>query len=55
MTFDRMSGGHAFDFSAGVCQRCGMTREHYQDNGKPPCTAKKPKTRERISIDDELG
>jgi hypothetical protein len=33
MTFDRTSGGHAFDFSAGVCQRCRMTREHYEDNG----------------------
>jgi hypothetical protein len=52
MTFDRMSGGHAFDFDAGVCQRCGMTRKHYQDNGEPRCTGRKSDTAERISIDE---
>jgi hypothetical protein len=53
MTFDRRSGNHAFDFDAGVCQFCGMTREYYEDNGKPLCTGKKSETRERLPIPDE--
>jgi hypothetical protein len=52
MTFDRSSGGHAFDFSAGVCERCGMTREYFQDNGEPRCSGNKSEMRERIPIDD---
>jgi hypothetical protein len=41
MSFDRRAGGHAFDFDAGVCARCGMTREHYQDHAQPPCPGTK--------------
>ncbi len=37
MPFNRQAGGHAFDFSTEKCVKCGMTREHFQDNGKPPC------------------
>jgi hypothetical protein len=40
MTFDRQSGGHAFDFDRGVCVRCGMTREQYEDSGEPRCKGK---------------
>ena len=39
MRFDRQAKGHAFDFDRGVCVRCGMTREKYQDSGEPKCTA----------------
>jgi hypothetical protein len=40
MAFDRQAGGHAFDFSREVCLKCGMTREHFEDNGKPACKGK---------------
>jgi hypothetical protein len=40
VAFDRRAGGHAFDFDREVCVKCGMSREHYQDNGKPPCKGK---------------
>jgi ribosomal protein L37E len=40
MVFDRRAGGHAFNFSSGVCAKCGMTREHFQDNDKPACKGK---------------
>ena len=33
----RRAGGHAFDFDCDVCVRCGMTRPHFDDNGRPPC------------------
>ena len=41
MVFDRSSGGHAFGVSTGVCAKCSMTREHYEDNGEPRCTGGK--------------
>ena len=37
MAFDRQAGGHAFDFNRGVCEKCGMTREQFEDNGEPRC------------------
>jgi hypothetical protein len=40
MAFDRRAGGHSFDFSRDVCAKCGMTRELFEDNGKPPCQGK---------------
>jgi len=54
MPFDREAGGHAFDFDRDVCVKCGMSREKYQDNGKPPCKGKKQedKPREPIQIDE---
>jgi hypothetical protein len=52
MAFDPMSGGHAFDRSTDRCQRCDMTRRHYQDNDNPRCTGEKPESREFL-IDDE--
>jgi hypothetical protein len=53
MAFDRTSGGHRFDFSSGVCHRCGMTREHYEDNGKPICRGKPADRRKRqFAIED---
>jgi hypothetical protein len=41
MAFDRRAGGHAFSFDAGVCAKCEMTREYYEDNGKPRCTGRR--------------
>lgn len=41
MAFNRQEGGHAFDFDRGVCARCGITRERYEDSGKPKCTGKR--------------
>lgn len=38
MPFDRQAGRHAFDLERGVCARCGMSREHFQDNGEPACS-----------------
>jgi ribosomal protein L37E len=43
MAFDRRAGGHAFDFDREVCVKCGMSREYYEDNGKPPCRGKPEK------------
>jgi len=55
MAFNRNAGGHAFDFSTGVCAKCDMTREHYEDNGQPACIGCKPAKREafRVPNDDE--
>jgi hypothetical protein len=53
VAFDRKSGNHRFDFDAGVCQRCGMTCEHHEDNGRPVYTGKQPKELERIRVLNE--
>jgi hypothetical protein len=37
MTFKRNAQGHAFDFDRGVCGKCGMTREQFQDSDEPVC------------------
>jgi hypothetical protein len=34
---DKPENGHIFDFDTDKCKKCGMTREHYEDNGKPAC------------------
>jgi len=47
MPFDRRAGGHAFDFHRGVCVKCGMTREYYQDNGEPVCSGRAEASRRR--------
>jgi hypothetical protein len=52
MAFDRRAGGHAFDFDREVCVKCGMTREFYQDNGKPPCKGKPEPTKNILPVDD---
>jgi len=39
MALNRTEGGHAFDFDRDVCVRCGMSREKYEDSGRPRCTA----------------
>lgn len=46
MALDRRAGGHAFDFSTMACVRCGMPREHYDDNVEPRCTRVKPSRRQ---------
>lgn len=38
---DGQAGGHAFDFDREVCVKCGMSRERFEDNGKPPCLGRK--------------
>ena len=38
MVFNRTAGGHAFDFDRGVCLKCGITRERYEDSGEPRCS-----------------
>jgi hypothetical protein len=53
VAFDRNAGGHGWDFSTGVCGKCDMTREYYQDHGKPVPTARKPEKRERLRIEDD--
>jgi hypothetical protein len=50
MAFDRMAGGHRFDFSRGVCHRCEMTREYFEDNGRPPCTGQPPEKKTRLVV-----
>jgi hypothetical protein len=37
----RLENGHAFDFEADKCVKCGMSRERYDDNGKPACKGQK--------------
>lgn len=34
----KSEGGHHFDFDTDKCTKCGMTRETYEDNGRPACT-----------------
>lgn len=41
MSYHRRSGGHDFDFDTGVCTKCGLTGEHYRDNGKPTCSGRR--------------
>jgi hypothetical protein len=53
MALAHNAGNHAFGFTNGVCQKCGMTCEYLQDNGKPTCTGQKPKEPVRIPIDGE--
>jgi hypothetical protein len=53
MVFDRNAKGHAFDFSRGVCVKCGMNREHYQDNGQPQCTGRMPDPKIRVPVEEE--
>ncbi len=33
-----LENGHAFDEIRGVCVKCGMAQEQYDDGGKPRCT-----------------
>jgi hypothetical protein len=37
MPFDRQAGRHEFDLISKKCNKCGMTREHYEEHGKRPC------------------
>lgn len=37
MAFNRMADEHRFNFSRGVCVKCGMVRKYFQDNGEPGC------------------
>lgn len=53
MAFDRMAGNHRFGFSDGVCVKCGMTREYFEDHGKPACTGQKPEKREPLPIEND--
>lgn len=47
-------GEHHFDFDRDVCVKCGMTRNQYDDTGKPPCTRKmRPDQREQQAVFDD--
>ena len=52
MAFKRNAGGHAFDFSTGVCAKCDMTAEYFRDNKEPACTGRKPDKREPFRVPD---
>jgi hypothetical protein len=53
MASDRQSGGHYFDFSTELCVKCGMNREHYEDNGKPRCAGKMPGSRTPVAVRED--
>ena len=57
MALDRNAGGHAFDFDRDVCMKCGMTRQHFEDNDEPPCTGRRdqsgPARHGNQPVDDE--
>lgn len=55
MGFDRMAGGHRFDFSGEVCVRCRISREKFEDNGRPRCTGRPPERRERFTVPPDDG
>jgi hypothetical protein len=38
-TMPNNKNGHTFDFDTDVCTKCGMSREAYEDTGKPACKA----------------
>jgi hypothetical protein len=40
VAFDRQSDGHVFDLVYKKCERCGMTRENYEERGKLPCSGR---------------
>jgi hypothetical protein len=42
MALDRFAGGHDFGVSDVVCSKCGMSREEYENTGKPRCKGKAP-------------
>jgi hypothetical protein len=41
MSAPKLENGHIFNFDTEKCENCGMTREHYEDNGKPTCKVKR--------------
>jgi hypothetical protein len=53
MPFNRNAGGDAFRFSDDVCDKCGMTRPYFEDNGEPRCTGQKPEPLENIRDEDD--
>jgi hypothetical protein len=55
MAFDRMAGGHRFDFSRGVCHLCGMLREKFEDRGRPRFTGKPPDEKIRLTAPPDDG
>jgi hypothetical protein len=42
MALDRFAGEHDFGLSDVVCSKCGMSREEYENTGKPRCKGKAP-------------
>jgi hypothetical protein len=53
MPLNRNAGRHAFGFTDDVCEKCGMTRPHFEDHRQPPCPGRKPDTRHSIVIQDD--
>jgi hypothetical protein len=50
MAFDLTAGGHRFDFIREVCTRCEMSREQFEDKGRPRCTGRPPDKEGRLTI-----
>ena len=48
MVFDRTAGGHRFDFSREVCFLCGISREEFEDDGRPQCTGQPYEKADRL-------
>ncbi len=50
MVFELIAGGHRFDFIRGVCMRCEMSREKFEDSGQPQCTGQSLDRRKRLTV-----
>jgi hypothetical protein len=48
MVFDRTAGGHRFDFSREICFLCGISREEFEDDGRPQCTGQPYEKADRL-------
>jgi hypothetical protein len=53
MAFDLQAGGHRFDFIAGICMRCKMSRKTFEDSGRPQCTGRPPNSRKPLPVRDD--
>lgn len=52
IALDQTAGGHRFDAS-GICLRCEMTREYFQDSGEPRCVGYPPFRKRQMPPDDD--
>jgi hypothetical protein len=51
MPFNATAGGHRFDFISGLCMKCGMSREKFENEHWPRCSSSAPK-KVSLPIDD---
>jgi hypothetical protein len=49
----KLENGHHFNFSTDVCDMCDMSRNEYDDSGKPFCKGRgeKPKRHDPMPIE----